>query len=705
MQKINLIKHQAFLITVSIALFIYLLGLEFINPLNQDWLNSGDLSMYQIGWQYFRNDIWRFPLGLNPNFGIYAGGSVVFSDTIPILAIFFKIFNKYLPSTFQYFSIWILLCIYLQLFFSFKIIFKITDDLLYSLIGSLFFCFATIFITRSGIHLSLTAQWLILFGIYIEILETKYKSIIRGFAIILSCTIHFYFTIILTIFNFIIHFFSIINKKKNLYKIFKEIIFTYSLLLLMMYIVGYFSIDAKDGLGGGYGYFNYNLNSFFNPLGINNFSEFNWSFFFPEQKRFDGEYEGFAYLGLAGFIFIFLFFYNFKFKKYKIIFSNNEILLICLVFLSLSVSNNINFGEKNLLQIPMNNLFYGIFSSMRASGRLIWPVYYLIFIFGVIFVYRAFDKKKSIILIIFIFIIQIIDIHPGLLKYRFGNQYIVKNNSQFINDKIWQNLSNEFDEIRLIEPENSSIIFWKMSKYLLNEKFSKTDIFYLARANRKTIPYKKYELKDLFSKRDLKIFDKRLFISDDLNVVKYLYRIYEDKLNFYFKDNLWMISSKPIGKNNLEIDSELLYSIYEFDLNTKNEINFENTENPLPGIGWFQNNNSKGLVADGFHSTIIFKTNVSKCSNDPRINLNIKKYFIDYKIPLKINLFLNEIKKKTILLDDNFQKEIFLSFDCNTEDTFILTFQFENPASLYDLRKGLNRYKRSIILKSISING
>ena len=215
MQKFHLIKHQAFLVIVSITLFIYLLGLEFIGPLNQDWLSSGDLSMYQIGWKYFRNDIWRFPLGLNPNFGIYAGGSIVFSDTIPIFAIFFKIFDSYLPSAFQYFSIWILLCIYLQLFFSFKIIFKLTDDLFYSLIGSLFFCFATIFINRSAVHLSLTAQWLILFGFYIEILDTKYKSILRGFAIVLSCTIHFYFTIILTIFNFIIHIFSLINKKKK----------------------------------------------------------------------------------------------------------------------------------------------------------------------------------------------------------------------------------------------------------------------------------------------------------------------------------------------------------------------------------------------------------------------------------------------------------------------------------------------------------
>ena len=39
-----------------------------------------------------------------------------------------------------------------------------------------------------------------------------------------------------------------------------------------------------------------------------------------------------------------------------------------------------------------------------------------------------------------------------------------------------------------------------------------------------------------------------------------------------------------------------------------NKINFENVANPLSGIGWTQKNDSQGLIADGFYSTLIFKT-------------------------------------------------------------------------------------------------
>ena len=185
-KKNNLYTYQLFIVIISLSFWVYLLGIKFISPINQDWLSSGDLSMYQISWNYFKNDIWRFPLSLNPNFGIYAGGSLVFSDSIPILGIIFKTISKYLPFEFQYFSSWILLCIYLQLFFSFKILHKLTNDPFYSLIGALFFCFATIFINRTAIHLGLSGHWLILFSFYIEILESRRQGILRIFVILLS---------------------------------------------------------------------------------------------------------------------------------------------------------------------------------------------------------------------------------------------------------------------------------------------------------------------------------------------------------------------------------------------------------------------------------------------------------------------------------------------------------------------------------------
>ena len=77
----------------------------------------------------------------------------------------------------------------------------------------------------------------------------------------------------------------------------------------------------------------------------------------------------------------------------------------------------------------------------------------------------------------------------------------------------------------------------------------KTDIIYLARVNRKVITDKKYELIKLFNEKNLDIFDDTLFVSDNVNVIKYLQHIYKDQLYYYNVDNLWIISKKIINKD------------------------------------------------------------------------------------------------------------------------------------------------------------
>ena len=189
--------QQIFLFIFSISFCFYLLGYDNFNFSNQSWLINGDLAQYQLGWKFYRDDIWRFPLGLNPNYGITNSSSIIYSDSIPLFAVFFKIFRSFLSEEFQYFSFWIFICIYLQALFSFKIIYYFTKNTPYSLVSCLFFIFSTILIYRSGIHLSLTAHWLILGYFYAQISAVNNKDLKKHLIIYLSILIHFYFSLIL----------------------------------------------------------------------------------------------------------------------------------------------------------------------------------------------------------------------------------------------------------------------------------------------------------------------------------------------------------------------------------------------------------------------------------------------------------------------------------------------------------------------------
>ena len=73
-----------------------------------------DPATHFLGWHFFRNEPWHLPLGLNWAYGMEMSSSIVYTDSIPLLALIFKPFSNYLPTLFQYTGLWILICFALQ---------------------------------------------------------------------------------------------------------------------------------------------------------------------------------------------------------------------------------------------------------------------------------------------------------------------------------------------------------------------------------------------------------------------------------------------------------------------------------------------------------------------------------------------------------------------------------------------------------------
>ena len=192
------------------------LGFENLKFDQINWLlGGGDVSNAQNGWTFFKNDEWRFPLGKNPNYGLDISTSIVFSDSIPLLAFIFKSLKFFLSDNFQYFSFWIFICFFLQFYFSYSIIYKITNDTWYAFISSILFIVSPIFIYRLGMHISLGGHWLILFGFYINFVIAKHKrQIFWIFLLVISSLIHLYFTTMLFVIYFSFLFESLINEKE-----------------------------------------------------------------------------------------------------------------------------------------------------------------------------------------------------------------------------------------------------------------------------------------------------------------------------------------------------------------------------------------------------------------------------------------------------------------------------------------------------------
>ena len=138
-------------------------------------------------------------------------------------------------------------------------------------------------------------HWLILLYFLISISKSiNFKDNKKKLLILFSSLIHFYFTIILIIIYFLETVLNLKFKIKIIAKFFINSLAFLIALFLLMYVIGYFSIRVDDGIGGGYGFYNFNLNSFFNPLGLNNIESFSWSFFLKNIEFASNNKEGFS---------------------------------------------------------------------------------------------------------------------------------------------------------------------------------------------------------------------------------------------------------------------------------------------------------------------------------------------------------------------------------------------------------------------------
>lgn len=103
--------------------------------------------------------------------------------------------------------------------------------------------------------------------------------------------------------------------------------------------------------------------------------------------------EGFNYFGLGILIMIIIVLIKLN-KIYKDINIKNNLPIIfisCILFI-FSISNIITFTDKIILNIDYPWLIEKIGNILRASGRMFWPVYYLIELFLIIIIVNNFKN-------------------------------------------------------------------------------------------------------------------------------------------------------------------------------------------------------------------------------------------------------------------------------------------------------------------------
>mgnify|MGYP006950236433 FL=1 len=703
-KRINF-KINILFILISLGLTIILFGPENFKFTNINWITHKDTLIDQLAWKFFYNDNWHFPLGKNPNYGIEIGNSIVFTGAVPFLSIIFKIFKNFLPNNFQFFSFWIFLCFFLQLLFSYLIVYHFTQNKKYSVISSFFFILSPILFYRIPMHISLVGQWIILASFFAETITKEKIRFYYWISILaISPLIHFYFTLMLSLIYFIIVLDRFLIEKK-FSKLLKEISVSFFSLLLVMYLSGYFEISLPDSLGYGYGYYKANILSFFNPAPTT--YNFSWSNFIPVIQTSGGEHEGFGYLGLGGIILFILLSFNFVKREPLLGFKKNRpYYLLIIIFFILAISNTINFGSFVLLDTPLPKFLYAPLSIIRASGRFIWPIYYLILIVGLILIYKKNEKKRALLILIIILCIQIIDISSGLKNY-INSKVFMRYEKVMFDDPIWNEISKEFQIIRTTYPNNNSKIFPQMTSVLLNGNFKKTDIIEIARYDRNKAS--KYRNKTYENFRKNKLEKNTVFIIDNKNHLRNLkFLLKESNSGFFFRNNLWILIPNYKNKTNKNDRNEFNNVNFIEIFPGKKKKLYLYDEESIIGLGWTHNLNNVGVWTEGKEANIIFKfrnherkdyklkfkIKSAMTNNIDELNLHIK---FDGKLVKKISFdrFNNKDNK---FIDINLKQENLI------KELHKVDFIIDNPVSPLSLLKSSDGRELGILLESIEIN-
>jgi hypothetical protein len=472
-------KILPFFISICIGFLVFLtvIGPYALRPSNIAWLGHGDPATHYLGWEFFRHIGWSFPLGLNPSYGLEISNAILYSDSIPVLAFLFKPFSLLLTSPFQYFGLWLLLCFIFQAWFTYQLISLVTKNTIFCTLGACLFCLSPPMLWRMYEHLSLAGHFLILASLYLALVPLhRYQSRYWIILLIVSALTHAYLLAMVGLIWLADVLGRLINKSLSGKGALTECVIGVLAVFIACWQAGYFSVGAGVS-SGGFGYLRLNLVSLINPMG--------WSFVLPDIPVAKGDYEGFNYLGL-GIILLALVaipsLLSFKTGMFHQIRKRPFLLLAMIGLLLFSVSNRLgiaSFNYEYVLPTPLLDLA----NIFRASGRMFWPIYYLVLLAIIFLVVRGYSKRVATMMLGLALLIQVIDTSKGWSSMR---AHYMDNPSATWNtgmtDSFWGKAGLQYKKVRWIMPGNRSENWQAIASYAATYGMA-TDAVYLARTN------------------------------------------------------------------------------------------------------------------------------------------------------------------------------------------------------------------------------
>jgi hypothetical protein len=336
-----------------------------------------DISTAISGYYYFVRDAWTLPLFQVSRLGMPDGTNIIFTDSIPIVALFGRLLYDATGLVINPYGVWTMLCFVGSALSMTGLVRTLGQrGIATAMMATVSGLCMPALLARWG-HMSLMAQWEIplAFVIYFRSRASRRADRLVAASLLLASVAlwtHTYtFVMVVGILAAALPQ-AVLDRRLRLPQAAAIGALSATVLLGLVLISG--QLATRGSLSAlGFGTFSMNLLSPVVP-------QFSALFPFMGQRMVDatgGQYEGFSYLG-AGILLLVIATLPWLRRTLLRAWPGHACILVLLLgFALFALSNQIYFGG-HLMTIPLPAPLLGIASMFRSSGRFFWPCLYLL---------------------------------------------------------------------------------------------------------------------------------------------------------------------------------------------------------------------------------------------------------------------------------------------------------------------------------------
>jgi len=403
-------------LALSTSIFLSWMNPAVLNPARLAWLLDGnDHGQQAIAMAAYLRSPPPWP-SLHVNLLMAPEGiPLALTDGNPLLGLLLRPFASMLPTGIQYLGWWLLVCILLHTAFAAALLRRFTPNPLATWIGAALLTLMPVLLARFG-HVNLCAQWLILWALWIHVDARRSANLGWWVAVtVAALLIHPYILVMVAAIwaSAMLRLFAQARGGKARVAMIGDIAIVLAPLMLALLFIG--SVGQPTMTAGGYGTYSMALDALWNPnIGT-------YSALLPARARDPGQaLEGMNYLGVGLLMLVAVALlhgirHRTEIRRDDLFRRLGWLLPAFAVLAIIAILPHLMWRGTVVATVPLPDNAWKLFDPVRASGRLFWPVLYMLAFAAIVLVGRM---RFGTWLLAGALLLQIVDMAPLLASAR-----------------------------------------------------------------------------------------------------------------------------------------------------------------------------------------------------------------------------------------------------------------------------------------------